>query len=94
MTPSGIAPVLVRRAVRLIGKSEVDEWLKLAQTAVTTAAGLVALFFLEPGKYLGIQSVRFSVASKKRKKLDALIRYGQWKAVSAIELELAVRDAC
>jgi hypothetical protein len=70
-----------------------EEWIKLVQTAVTTATALVALFFLGPGKYLGMQGVRFSLTSKKRKALDALIATHRWKTVSAIALEMAVRDA-
>lgn len=44
-----------------------DEWIRLVQTTAATATTLVALLFLGPGKYLGVQGVRFSMASKNGK---------------------------
>jgi hypothetical protein len=66
------------------------DFLKGAVSAITAAA---AAIFLVPRSYVGLQDTRMRLATKKRKKLDALLKDDAWRIASSLELQLAFLDA-
>ncbi|HVI53561.1 MAG TPA: hypothetical protein VM621_00745 [Luteibacter sp.] len=67
--------------------------LEVAKGAAATVATFVTMLFLIPGKYTSLKHTTFSLSTKKRKKLDALLGSDRWKTAPAVELELAFADA-